>query len=79
MAIFLKVREVTGAMIIAIAGVFENRSLLAKKHSSLVKRLEISNFFFFSEDIEILLREKVALCHELDSNQHLWATSGKEP
>ena len=25
------------------------------------------------------LEEKVALCHELDSNQHLWATSGKEP
>ncbi|KAL0294107.1 UNVERIFIED_CONTAM: hypothetical protein Scaly_3128500 [Sesamum calycinum] len=30
-----------------------------------------------SEDIEIILREKVALCHELDSNQHLWATSGR--
>lgn len=37
-----------------------------------MKRLSISHFFF-SEDIEILLREKVALCHELDSNQHLWA------
>lgn len=34
-----------------------------------------------SEDIEIFLREKkVALCHELDLNEHLWATNdGREP
>lgn len=45
---------------------------VAKNQSSLVMWSCFPIPFFFSEDIEILLRERATLWHELDSNQSIW-------